>query len=142
MLLCSFVRSSVPLHPVNETPLRSLVRLLSCLRTKYVPSLVKIHWGMLILDYTPWSIIVPNMRAIGPMTSEEFHLQGEVGRTNERMNTITYIGLYINQTNSDSNVIPLFLFVPPGGWQWLQINRIVILFFISLSDIWVKRGCR
>jgi hypothetical protein len=75
------------------------------LRTKYVPSLVKIHWGMLILDYTPWSIIVPNMRAIGPMTSEEFHLQGEVGRTNERMNTITYIGLYINQTNSDSDVI-------------------------------------
>jgi hypothetical protein len=26
------------------------------LRTKYVPSLVKIHWGMLILDNTPWSI--------------------------------------------------------------------------------------
>jgi len=49
--------------------------------------------------------MVQNMRAIGPMTSEEFHLQGKVGRTNERMNAITYIGLYFNQTNSDSNVV-------------------------------------
>jgi hypothetical protein len=37
-----------------------------------------------MINYTSWLIILPDMKAIGPMTSEELHSQREVGWTHEQ----------------------------------------------------------
>jgi hypothetical protein len=38
-------------------------------------------WRDKIIDYTPWLIIPPNMKAIGSKTSEELRTQNETGQT-------------------------------------------------------------
>jgi hypothetical protein len=47
-----------------------------------------------MVNYTSWPIILPNMKAIWSMTSEELHSQSEVGRTNKQTN---------KQTNQQTN---------------------------------------
>jgi len=43
-----------------------------------------------MINYTSWLIILPDRRAIIPMTSEELHSQSEVGRTHEQRKERTH----------------------------------------------------
>ena len=45
---------------------------------------VKSKWRDNMINYTSWLIILPNMKAVGPTTSEELHSQNE--RMNEQTN--------------------------------------------------------
>jgi len=45
--------------------------------------IIESKWWDNMINYTSWLIILPNMKTIGPMTSEKSHSQNEVGRTNK-----------------------------------------------------------